>query len=126
LCIELAIEADKQGSKDMVEDSDGVFIEFPIKKIQGIPNQHSGEEQDGVKTDKNLIWVDPEFLICGHTSHFLSSCGKLSRCCPSRIPGCFAILYVGAPVVLMMGLREISTLCILGTPYSVILKKSIQ
>jgi hypothetical protein len=56
---ELATEAEKQGSKDIMEQFHGVFIKFPTKKTQGMLNQHCGEERE-TKTDKDDIQVGPK------------------------------------------------------------------
>jgi len=56
LLIELSIEAENGGSKDMVEKFEGVFIKFPIKKTKGIPKHHPGEEWD----NKGVIQIEPE------------------------------------------------------------------
>jgi hypothetical protein len=58
--MDLAIKAEKQGSKDVVEKSDIVFIKLLTLKIQGIHNQHLGEERYSVKANEDVLQADPE------------------------------------------------------------------
>jgi hypothetical protein len=52
------------------------------------------------------------------SSEFLIWCGELSRCGPSRLARYSASLYVGALMVLMMGLRGTCSFWIIGSPYN--------
>jgi hypothetical protein len=48
----------------VVEQFYGVFIKFLAKTTQGIPNQHSGEEQDDVETGGCHLDCPGEGLVC--------------------------------------------------------------
>lgn len=51
-------------------------------------------------------------------SDFLTLCKEFPSLDPSRLTRCFASLYVGVPVIPMMGLRGTPELCILWNSYN--------
>jgi hypothetical protein len=54
LLVELAIEAEKGGSQDMVEKSQNRLIKVLAKKVQGLLNGHHGEERNDIKADEDV------------------------------------------------------------------------